>query len=84
MRRLAALCLATLLLLGSVPAAAQCALCGIAAEQAADSPRAARAFNAGILVLLVPALGLVAGIGTLAWTSRRWDGASTPRPRGRG
>jgi hypothetical protein len=67
LRRLALLPAA--LVAGGSHAAAQCVMCGIAAE-AADPETASRTLATAILVLLLPALGVLAGVGLLLWRYR--------------
>jgi hypothetical protein len=84
MRRGLAVCslLALTLLAGSGAAAAQCAMCGLAAEQAGDPAIVARAFGMAVLVLLVPVNLLVAAVAWFTWRARDWDGAVFgPHPR---
>ena len=70
-----ALFAAAALLLAAAPAAAQCAMCGLSAEQAGDPETVARTFNLAILVLLVPVIGLVGALAGVTWKMRNWDGA---------
>lgn len=54
---------------GGGHAAAQCVMCGIAAE-AANPEAASRTLATAILVLLLPALGVLAGVAVLLWRYR--------------
>ncbi len=63
---------------GGGPALAQCAMCGLGAEQAADPDTASRTFSLAVLVLLVPVNLLVAALAWLTWKARDWDGAFQP------
>ena len=71
--------LATLLagafLLVATPVVAQCAMCSISAEAAADPETVSRTFSAAVLVLLVPLVGVLAVIAFVTWKARHWDGA---------
>jgi hypothetical protein len=53
------LLLAMATLLASLPARAQCSLCKLAVEQ---DPSLGTAFNKAILLMMVPALGVFAGV----------------------
>jgi hypothetical protein len=57
------------LLMFGAPAFGQgCAMCKASAAQAPEETQ--RALRRGILVLLLPSLGMVAGLGVLAWKHR--------------
>lgn len=61
------------LMASSVPA--QCVMCGLSAEQASDPDTVNRTFNAAVLVLLVPLLGMIGALAAVTWKMRHWDGA---------
>ena len=67
--RIAATVLAVGLVGSARDAAAQCVMCGLAAE-AADPAEGSRTLATAILVLLLPTLGILAGVGTLLWKFR--------------
>lgn len=58
------------MLAGAREVAAQCAMCGQAAQHAADPETASRTFATAILILLIPTLALLAGAGILLWKFR--------------
>ncbi len=60
-------CIVAGMLAGSAPMAAQCSMCRTAA--AAQDALAAQALDAGIVVLLVPAVALFTGVFLLAFRS---------------
>ncbi len=62
-------------LLVMTPVLAQCAMCGLSAEAAADPETVSRTFNAAVLVLLVPVVGVFAVVARVTWKARHWDGA---------
>ena len=51
-------------------AEAQCVMCSLAAENAGDPGEASRTLITGVLVLLVPTMGLLGGLSYLVWKSR--------------
>ena len=57
------------LLVASQPVLAQCPMCRTAA--AAQAPEAAQAFNAGILILFVPAVVILGGTCMLTFRCRK-------------
>ena len=64
-----------LVLSASSSALAQCAMCGLAAEQAADPATVTRTLGLAALVLLIPVNLVAVGMVVLAWKARDWDGA---------
>ena len=72
--------IATALLLAAIPAWAQCSLCRLAVEQ---DPSLGTAFNKAIILMMVPALAVFAGVFLLAVrsapNSRRHDTNETGR-----
>ena len=71
-------------LVGLWPAAlrAQCAMCGQALEGfGGDGSAETRALEAGVLVLLVPVVAMLAGFAVLTWKLRAWDGRQTRAAR---
>ena len=70
-RPLLAVALLLLLLpVAASDAAAQCAMCGTTAGEAADAADGNGALAAGILLLLVPALTMLGVVGLLLWRHR--------------
>jgi hypothetical protein len=65
----AAIVLVTLLA-SSGDAAAQCAMCGLSAEAAAEPEAVSRTFATAILILLVPTTLMLGGAGLLLWKFR--------------
>ena len=57
------------------PVVAQCAMCSLSAEAAADPGIVNRTFTAAVLVLLVPLVGVLTVIARVTWQARHWDGA---------
>lgn len=67
-RLLSALALSGLLLIAAAPAAAQCAMCRETASY--QRAKAIEALNAGILVLGIPPVAVLGGIGFVAFKKR--------------
>ena len=65
----AAMVLAVSLAGSARDAAAQCVMCGTTAE-AAGPDEGSRTLATAILVLLLPTLGILAGVGVLLWKFR--------------
>ncbi len=74
-RVMSAVLVAGAVLLAVTPAAAQCAMCGLSAQQAADPGTVNRTFGAAVLVLIVPVLGMLGALAGVTWKARHWDGA---------
>ena len=74
-RSLAVVLLAAALLGASAPVFAQCAMCGLSAQEAGDPDTVTWTFLAAVVILLVPVLLLLGAFTWLLWTARRWDGA---------
>ncbi|HSE50298.1 MAG TPA: hypothetical protein VLA96_13910 [Terriglobales bacterium] len=69
MRRLIAIATLALALLPAAPALAQCSMC--ASNAAGASARTQKSLMHGVFVLLIPPLGLMAGLVGLAFFYRR-------------
>jgi len=57
-------------LVAALPAVAQCPMCKLAAENAGDPLAVQRTFSTAILILMVPVVGLTAGMAALLWKHR--------------
>jgi len=57
-------------LVAALPALAQCPMCKLAAENAGDPLAVQRTFSTAILILMVPVVGLTAGMAALLWKHR--------------
>lgn len=78
-RRIPRLMIAAAALLWPLAARAQCAMCGQALEGVAgDGSAETRALEAGVLVLLVPVMAVLAGFALVTWKLRAWDGRQSP------
>jgi hypothetical protein len=69
MKRLLAIAVLAFALLGAAPAFAQCSMCSSSAAGA--SARTQKSLMRGVLVLLVPPVGLMVGLVGLAFFYRR-------------
>lgn len=76
-RLLSVLALSALMLAAAAPAAAQCAMCRETASF--QRAKAIEALNAGILVLGVPPIALLSGIGFVAFKRRNITRADIER-----
>ena len=66
-------------LLWPLAARAQCAMCGQALEgMAGDGSAETRALEAGVLVLFIPVMAILAGLAVVTWKLRAWDGRQAP------
>ncbi|MFQ5768713.1 MAG: hypothetical protein ACE5ID_12135 [Acidobacteriota bacterium] len=76
-RRLGRACgaVAAAALLGNSRVAAQCAMCGLGAEQAAGPDKLLWTFGSAVLILLIPSFLILLGMGILIFKARHWDGA---------
>jgi hypothetical protein len=77
--RISRLPLVVAALLWPLAARAQCAMCGQALEGVAgDGTAETRAIEAGVLVLFVPVMAVLAGFAVVTWKLRAWDGRQAP------
>jgi len=77
--RVSRLLLVVAALLWPLAARAQCAMCGQALEGVAgDGTAETRAIEAGVLVLFVPVMAVLAGFAVVTWKLRAWDGRQAP------
>ena len=77
--RLSGLLVGIAAVLWPLTARAQCAMCGQALEGVAgDGTAETRALEAGVLVLFVPAIAVLAGFAVATWKLRAWDGRQAP------
>ena len=74
-----ACCVVLLIALVSVPAVAQCAMCGSSVGNSADAEAASRTLDLAVMILLVPPVTIFAGLFGIFYRFRNVQGGRARR-----